>query len=352
MARYVVIMAGGSGTRFWPKSRGARPKQFLAIGGPEPMLRQTLRRVAGSIPADRIYVVTGAAHAEHARLQAPELPASNVLIEPEGRNTAPCIAWATRVIREQDPDAAVAVLAADHFIGDVPAFSAHLESAFAAAAAGRIVLFGIVPSYPETGYGYIKKGATIAEAGGRSIFAVERFVEKPDRETAVRYLSDGGFLWNSGMFVFPAALMWVEIARLLPDLAAGIETIVGEPAEVGRVYPRLPSISIDYGVMEKTDQIGVLPASFGWSDVGSWDAAMTIGTADARGNVTRGDVLLIDSKRTLVDAETGRFVALVGVEDLMVVDTEDALLVIRRGESQRVREVVEALKAVPRKELL
>jgi mannose-1-phosphate guanylyltransferase len=349
--RYVVIMAGGSGTRFWPKSRVHRPKQFLAIGGNVPLLRRTADRVIARIGASHLYVVTGEVHADHARAMLPDVPRENILVEPEGRNTAPCIAWASAVIARKDPDARIAVLAADHHIGDVDGFLSHLEVAFEAAKE-RIVLFGVVPTHAETGYGYIRRGEPIARALGREIFAVDRFVEKPDRATAEAYLAAGTYLWNSGMFVFPTDLMMQEIARLLPDVARGVAALTADPTQIGAIYPKLPSVSIDYGVMEKSDRIAVLPASFGWSDVGSWDAAMEIHASDENGNVVLGEAMLSGVHRSMVDAEGGRFVALVGVDDLIVVDTKDALLVIKRGESQNVKKIVEALKAHNDKKLL
>jgi mannose-1-phosphate guanylyltransferase len=349
--RFVVIMAGGSGTRFWPKSRGHRPKQFLSIGGDRPLLRQTADRVIASIGASQLFVVTGEVHAAHARAMLKDVPPENILVEPVGRNTAPCIAWANQVIAQRDSDARIAVLAADHHIRDVPRFMAHLESAFEAAK-DRIILFGIVPAHPETGYGYILRGAPIGKSMGLEIYAVERFVEKPDRATAERYLAEGSYLWNSGMFVFPSKLMSEEIARLLPDVDRGIRQLLSAPKEIGAIYPRLPSVSIDYGVMEKTEHVAVLPAAFGWSDVGSWDAAMAIYTPDENGNVVRGNAMLSGVRRSMVDAEGGRFVALVGLDDVIVVDTQDALLVIKRGESQDVKRIVEALKARNDEDLL
>lgn len=339
-------MAGGSGTRFWPASRNARPKQFLKIGSERTLLRQTAERVLALVGWDRLIVVTGAHHAEHAHHDLPELPAANLLKEPVGRNTAPCIGWATDVILARDPEARIAVLSADHFIADEARFRGYLEQAFAAAS-DRIVLFGIEPDRPETGYGYIQRGQ---ERGG--IFEVQRFVEKPDRATAEGYLAEGTYLWNSGMFVFPARLMRDEIEQHLPDLDQALRKIAADATALEAVYPRIPSISIDYGIMEKTRRVAVLAASFGWSDVGSWDAAMEIYPADVEGNVLRGDVLNVASARSMVDAETGRLVALVGVEDVIVVDTPDALLVMRRGRSQDVKKVVEALKERGKKELL
>lgn len=349
--RWIVIMAGGSGTRFWPKSRVARPKQFLTLGGSSSLLRQTADRVLAHAPRERVFIVTAQAHADHAHADVPELPAENLLVEPEGRNTAPCIGWATAEILARDPSAQIAVLPSDHYIADPASFSAHLDAAFEAAS-DRIVLFGIVPTHPETGYGYIRSGARAGEARGFAVLEVERFVEKPSRETAIRYLAERVYLWNSGMFVFPGALMMAELQRFLPELSAGLDELLTHPDARAELYPRLPSISIDYAVMEKTRRIAVLPASFGWSDVGSWDAAMAIHDADERGNVALGDALLVGTERCMVDARADRLVALVGVEDVVVVDTSDAVLVIKRGESQNVKHVVEALKASRRTKLL
>ncbi len=350
--RFVVIMAGGSGTRFWPASRRHHPKQFLALGGARSLLRQTAERVVGSVVDwDHLVVVTGAAHAAHAQKELPELPTANLLVEPVGRNTAPCIGYASWLLAKRDPAARLAVLPADHFISDVSAFREHLEAALEAATS-RLVLLGLVPSRPETGYGYIQTGAPAASARGMQIREVKRFVEKPNRETAEGYLHEGSYLWNGGMFVFPVAVMEQEIRTHLPALASGLDTLMEDASALERIYPTLPSVSIDYGVMEKAAGVTVLPASFPWSDVGSWDAALEIDAPDARGNVEKGDALLIGSERSFVDARSGRFVALVGVRDLIVVDSPDALLVVQRGHSQDVKKVVEALEKSQREELL
>jgi mannose-1-phosphate guanylyltransferase len=349
-AQYVAVMAGGSGTRFWPASRASRPKQFLAIGGEKSLLRQTADRVVEMVGWDHLLVITAQVHAEHAKRELPELPPDNLLIEPVGRNTAPCIAWATRVVLSREPKARLAVLPADHFIADAAAFRTHLRAALAAAT-DRVVLLGLVPTRPETGYGYIHKGQVEREIEGRSFHRVARFVEKPDRATAERYLAEGDYLWNSGMFVFPVEVMDREIRTFLPALAAGLDHLE-EGEDIRALYPVLPSISIDYGVMEKTKDVWVLPSTFPWSDVGSWDAAMDVYARDEEGNVVLGDAVLSEVRRSLVDARSGRIVALVDVDDLIVVDSPDALLVVPRGKSQEVRRIVEALGARGRKELL
>lgn len=348
--RYIVIMAGGSGTRFWPASRQAHPKQFLAIGGDRSLLRQTATRVTERIEWDHLIVVTGAVHSELARRELPELPDENVLVEPEGRNTAPCIAWANQVILERSPDAVVAVLPADHFIPDGDDFGAHLDAAFSAATDG-IVLLGLVPTRPETGYGYIKQAGLQAEIDGKAVHGVEAFVEKPDAETAERYLSEGGYLWNSGMFVFPAKRMAAEVEKHLPELAEGLAKLAENPKRLKKVYPTLPKISIDYGIMEKAEGCMVLPATFAWSDVGSWDAAAEVYPKDDADNVALGDVMLFESSGCMIDSRGGRLVVVSGLSDIVVVDTSDALLLLKRGKAQSVKKIVEAL-AEEREELL
>jgi mannose-1-phosphate guanylyltransferase len=349
--RHVVIMAGGSGTRFWPASRAAHPKQFLKIGSDRSLLEQTADRVIGMVGPERLWVVTGGVHADHARHSLPQLPPDNILVEPTGRNTAACIGWATHTILEKDPEARIAVLPADHFLRDVPSFLEHLDAAFEAAQSD-IVLFGIVPDRPETGYGYIQSGDARGSAKGKGVSAVKRFVEKPDRATAEKYLVAGDYLWNSGMFVFPAGLMRDEIATHLPELHAGLLDLQKRKSAVAEIYPKLPSISIDVGVMEKSKRTAVIAGTFAWSDVGSWDAAMEVYPADSSGNVLLGDALPIDVKQSYVDARSGRLVAVVGLEEVIVVDTPDAVLVMKRGKSQDVKAVVDLLKGQNKKSLL
>lgn len=344
-------MAGGSGTRFWPRSRRRFPKQFLPIGSKDSLIEQTAERVAQLVGWDKLIVVTGSEHAEHALRELPQLMERNLLVEPAGRNTAPCIGWATEVIRHRSKDARIAVLPADHFIGDVPGFVGFLEAAFDVAT-DRIITFGIVPTSPETGYGYIEKGHELGHSRGCVYSEVKRFVEKPDLETAERYLDSGSFLWNSGMFVFPADLMMEEIEQHLPELRDGLEDLRKSPDEIERIYPLLPSISIDYAVMEKSDRVAVMPAAFAWSDVGSWDAAMDVYVPDELDNVVVGEAVLHEVQRSFVDSSANRMVAVVGLEDVIVVDTPDALLVVKRGRSQEVKKIVQALEESGREDLL
>ncbi len=350
--RYVVVMAGGSGTRFWPASRRAHPKQFLSLGGESSLLRETVERVLVVADWDHIIVVTAAVHATHAQVELPELPQENLLIEPVGRNTAPCIGWATMEIACRSDDAVVAVLPADHYIPDAEDFCAHLSAAMDAAAE-HIVLLGLVPTAPETGYGYIEKGEALGETDGKTVHGVAKFVEKPDRATAEQYLAGGQHLWNSGMFVFSAQVMVGAIETHLPELHAGLLAFMkGGKKKKAELYPELQKISIDYGVMEKAEGVRVVPATFAWSDVGSWDAAAQLRDADEDGNVVLGDGQLVGSKGCFIDARGSRVVAVVGAEDLIVVDTVDAVLVAKKGEAQAVKTIVERLDEDGREDIL
>jgi mannose-1-phosphate guanylyltransferase len=358
---YAVIMAGGAGTRFWPASRALRPKQLLplASGSEETLLAATVRRLAPLVTEDRVVVVTGEHLADATAKAVPGVPRSQILCEPAPRNTAPCIAWATATIARLDPDAVVAVLPSDHFIANEEEFRRVLDRAMKTAATGRVTTVGIVPTRPETGYGYIEVGDEIADsaAGAKS---VARFVEKPDRARAEAFVAGGRHLWNAGMFFFRASDMATLVQQHLPELAAGVAKIdeaarAGKETEVVKaVFPTLPSISIDHGVMEKAAGLAVVPGDFGWNDVGSWQSAWELGAPDSAGNALSSGAVAIDAKNNLVRTlgKGKKVVALVGVNDLVVVETEDAILVIPRDRAQDVKLVVEALKAAGRTDLL
>lgn len=349
-----VIMAGGSGTRFWPASRETMPKQFLKITSDRTMLEETISRVAGLAGSGGVSVVVGRIHEKVTR----EIlgPASDVvvIVEPVGRNTSACIGLAALHQRRTAGDEPMVVLPADHFIGDVGAFVDTIRAAGELARSGAIVTLGIAPNRPETGYGYIQSGLERGRSLGRGYFAVEKFVEKPDLQTAVRYLSKGNYLWNSGIFIFTPATILAEIRACVPDLYDGLMDIDraldigGDGGEaLDRIYPHLPSISIDYGVMERTARdIFVFRADFGWSDVGSWQALYELrsGEYDSRGNLLLGESMVIDSESNLVYSSTGRRVALLGVEGLVVVDTPDALMVADMDRSQDVKRFTEMLR--------
>jgi mannose-1-phosphate guanylyltransferase len=351
---YAVVMAGGAGTRFWPASRALRPKQLLPLAGPEPLLTATVRRIASRVPAERVYVATGAHLLEQTAAALPAVPRANLLAEPVPRNTAPCIAWASAVIARTDPEAVVCVFPSDHHVTDEPAFLAVVDRAIAGAERGAIVTVGIVPSRAETGYGYVEVGGEIEHG----LYRVERFVEKPDRPRAETYLAANAhgpkFLWNAGMFFFRAHLMLDAVRTHLPDLAEGLRTIDeaaqrGEEAKaLADIFPTLPSVSIDYGVMEKEGNVAVVPGDFGWNDLGSWQSAWELAEKDAAGNALPADAVAIEAHGNLVvSLATGKkkVWALAHVEDLVIVETDDAVLVLPRERAQEVRAVVEALKA-------
>ncbi len=352
---FAVIMAGGSGTRFWPLSRSAWPKQFLALaGGNESLLQQTVRRLAGVVPSNRVIVVTSEQHAQATREQLPDLPPDNVLAEPQGRNTAPCVAWAAAHVSARSAKAVMAVLPADPHIGDEPAYRKVLQQAIEAARDGGMVTIGVTPTRPETGYGYIEVGEPL----GAGVRRVQHFFEKPDLPRAQRFLADGNFLWNSGMFFFRADVVLGEFERQLPDIYAFANECrkrlkTGPDLEFVRAsYAGLTSISIDHGIMEKAGDLRVVPGSFGWYDIGSWTTAYELAPKDAQKNAVRAEVSLVESEGCYVRGEPGKLIALIGVHDLVVVDTEDALLIMPRDRAQDVRRVVEDLKAKKAKHFL
>ncbi len=340
-------MAGGAGTRFWPLSRRGRPKQLLALaGGEETLLQATVRRVR-PLCGDRVLIVTTAALHDAVHAAVPDLPAGRILGEPVGRNTAPCIGWGARVARAQGAERLL-VVPADHYIPDADAFVATLRRALGAVDRGALVTIGVRPRGPETGYGYLEIGDEVH----KGVHRVVRFVEKPDLEHARAYAASGRHLWNSGMFLFTPQAIDAAILRHLPELHQGLDAIERDPSSLGRIYPRLPAISIDYGVMEKAGEVLAVPADFHWSDVGSWSASYELGVPDAHANVARCDLLSFEAHGNLAVAPPGKVVALVGVRDLVVVDTEDALLVLPRDRAQDVRAIVEELRLQGKEDLL
>lgn len=347
---HAVIMAGGRGTRFWPASRETRPKQFLAMTGEKSLLQQTVDRILPLVPPEHIIVVTGEVCREEVRRQLPELPGENVIAEPLGRNTAPCIGLAALFIRQKDPRGVMIVLPADHAVADENAFRDALKRAAAAAAAEPcLVTIGITAHSPETGFGYIERGEPAALHIGRDIFRVAAFREKPDLETARSFLGKGTFYWNSGIFVWRASSIMDAIGRALPALHSellSLEPHLGTPGEAGAIraaYERISPISIDYGVMERADNVLLATGDFGWNDLGSWDALADLAPKDDRGNSLRGSVVAIDTKNALVLGRE-KLIALVGVEDIVVVEEDDAILVLKRGKSQDVKKVVDHLE--------
>jgi mannose-1-phosphate guanylyltransferase/mannose-6-phosphate isomerase len=356
MKIYPVILSGGSGSRLWPMSRAALPKQLLALTSEYTMLQDTVRRMAAMPNVMAPLIVCGNEHrfmiAE--QLRQIDVTPIGILLEPEGRNTAPAVAAAANFLLALDPEAVMLVLPADHVILDVPAFQAAVLRAASAVAHGALATFGIVPTAPETGYGYIRQGAAVADAQG--CFAVAQFVEKPDRATAEGFVADGGYLWNSGMFLFSAAVYLTELAALRPEMAAlSAQAVKNGYRDLDfcrleeAAFAACPSESIDYAVMEHTRHAVVTPADIGWSDVGSWTALADVQQSDAKGNVVHGDVYLDDVSNSLVRAER-RMVAVIGVSDVVVVETRDAVLVVHKDQVQRVKQVVDHLKKSKRTE--
>jgi len=338
-------MAGGSGTRFWPRSRQRVPKQLLPIAGRRSLLADTLGRVRPVVTARRTYVVTGAIHAAAVRREAHGLPRANVLVEPEGRNTAAAIALAALHVARSAPDALMIVLPADHTIGDAAAFRATLAHAMdVAAATDRLVTIGVHPTHPETGYGYIQVGERLANQGDGT-HAVARFLEKPDAARARALLAGGDVLWNAGIFAWRVERILAELRRWVPEVLEPLEQAVARrtPRALAQAYRRIPSVSIDTGVLERAEHVAVVRATFPWSDVGSWAAVAELWRDGDAANAVRGASILVDSTGCVVDAGS-RMVALIGVHDLVVVDTPDALLVCPKARAQDVRLVVDELR--------
>ena len=349
---YAVIMAGGVGSRFWPLSRERRPKQLLKIGQAETMIQNTVSRIADLVPPERVFVVTNQKQRDAVVEQLPLVPQSHILVEPVGRNTAPCIGLAALWIKKLDPEAMMLVLPADHLIKDVDSFLSIVRSAIdVAGETNGLLTVGIQPTRAETGFGYIQIDEEQSPAPYRQkgVFRVKTFAEKPTAETAEQFLRSGDFLWNSGMFIWSVKTVLEEIRLHIPDLFEQLRNV--EPSIGSLVYKKhletayglIRGISIDYGLMEKARNVYVVRGDFGWSDVGSWDEAAKLLPTDGDGNASTGNVIALNSTNTFVDTG-GKTVALVGVDDLIVINTDDALLVCRKGRSQDVKEVVDYLR--------
>ncbi|MDD5299162.1 MAG: mannose-1-phosphate guanylyltransferase/mannose-6-phosphate isomerase [Gallionella sp.] len=366
-----TILAGGSGSRLWPLSRRHLPKQFLSLNGDMSLLQTTINRLAPVIDAKNILIVTQEALAKGEAYHA-LLPYQS-LFEPVGRNTAPAIALAAAYLMLDGADPIMVVLPADHIIKDEVRFLAHLNIAIEAAESGKLITFGIQPTRPDTGFGYIKakkrtecqeprteeRGPSAKAASGSTqpaalephscIYEVERFIEKPDHATAEHFLKEGDFYWNSGMFVWRASVILAEIEQHLPAVYQVIQNIIAESYSAGTFqqavenhFAAMPSVSIDYGVLEKSSRVSLIRCDIGWNDVGSWQAVHEISAKDENGNVLQGNVIALDCKNSLIRAEK-RLVAAIGVEDICVIETADAVLISKNDQTQRVREVVDVL---------
>lgn len=350
---YPVILAGGSGTRFWPLSRHLYPKQLLRIMGEHTLIQQTMQRVLGCAKANQVLISTNPGQVDSMRIQLADWKDSlkdNFVVEPIGRNTAPAIALAAHELLRRDPDAIMLVLPADHVVKGIKEFQAAVSIGAALAARDYLVTFGITPTRPETGYGYIQPHmrTRLLKKGALTGYPVARFVEKPDKAKASKYVRSGNYFWNSGMFVWKAATILRELEQHQPVLAKAMPEISrimmsGGPREREDAYGKLPSISIDNGVMERSDRAAVIPVSFRWSDVGNWSSLEEVASQDPDGNVVNGRVIDLGSKNSVLYADR-RVVATIGLSDMVVVDTPDATLICPKDRSQDVKQVVDILK--------
>ncbi len=350
---YAVIMAGGGGTRLWPLSRQARPKQLLRIIEERSLFQTSVQRLEGVFPPERIYVVTVEEQAAELQEQSPVIPKDNYLLEPMPRGTASVVGLAAAALRQRDPEAVMAILTSDHFIGNEEGFRKMLIAAHDAAMDGHLVTLGITPTYPATGYGYIQRGKCVASYNGFDACNVLRFKEKPDEEQARQMLQDGDHAWNSGMFVWRVERILAEFVAQMPDLYAGLQEIGrawGAPQEravLKNVWSGIKSETIDYGIMEAAKNVVVIMAdNLQWNDVGSWDSLFDVLPADKQGNiVVGGQHIGLDTHQSLVYVnQEHRLIVTIGVKDLVVVDTGDVLLVCRKDQAQKVRQVVKKLK--------
>lgn len=347
---YALIMAGGTGSRLWPRSRTQHPKQFLDITGDLTMLQQSQQRLLPLIPLDRTLVATNRQYVEIVTRQLPDIPPENILGEPAGRGTAAAIGLAAVHLRKRNPDALMAVLTADHLIKKTDTFRQVLQAAADVAGEDWLVTLGITPSYPETGYGYIERGEFLGMVGDFEGYRVERFVEKPDLSRAEGYVASGNYAWNSGMFIWRVRRILEEMERHMPELYEGLlkieQDIHTEHAEdtLMSVFPNLPNQTIDYGIMEKAQQVAVLSVDIGWHDVGSWSAVYDVLPRDKANNVVVGRHITPDTVNSLVYSPK-RLVATIGLDDVVIVDTDDVLLVCPRSRAQDVKKIVDILKS-------
>ncbi|MBE9478643.1 MAG: mannose-1-phosphate guanylyltransferase [Chloroflexi bacterium] len=364
--RFAVIMAGGRGERLWPLSRKETPKQFLKLLGEQTMLQETVERIAPLIPHEKIYVVVGEEHVGIVHEQLPMLPARNIIVEPGGRGTAPCVGLAALRLSRIDPEGVMVVLPADHVIQDKKRFLKLLEDAMTIAVAGsHLVTLGITPDRPATGYGYIQAVNPFTAgdlSSGSEVLEVERFTEKPDKETAEQFLDEGGYFWNSGMFIWRVDTILHEMKAHMPKLHAGlmaIENRIGAPdyeEVLERIYRRQDVISIDCGVMEKSNRVLVLPTGeIGWSDIGDWSALNEVLKTDEEGNVIQASHIGIDTSNSIIlskhTSDRDRLVATLGLSDLVIIDTDDILLVMDKTRAQEVKRIIQIQTAEKDKEV-
>ncbi|MFQ5340732.1 MAG: mannose-1-phosphate guanylyltransferase [Anaerolineae bacterium] len=354
---YALILAGGVGSRLWPRSRESRPKQLLELISERSMLQETAARVRPLVPPERLIVMTNQSYVDAVRAQLPDVPPENVIGEPAVRGTASAVGFGAALIARRDPSAVMFSLHADHFMRDVEGFRHALQAAAGVAREGYLVTLGIRPDAPVTGYGYIERGAELGLFEGHLAYRVVRFTEKPDAETARAFVKSGRYYWNSGLFTWQVSTILAAFARHMPDTYEKLQVMasaIGTDRELetlDQVWPTLENQTIDYGIMEPAEQVAVVPADFGWSDVGTWNALFDLMDADREGNVVSGDHIGVDTHGSFIHSD-GRLIATIGVEDLIVVDTGDAVLVCPRDRAQDVKAVVDRLKRAKRTDVL
>jgi mannose-1-phosphate guanylyltransferase len=345
-----VIMAGGAGTRFWPLSRKKKPKQFLPIVSNKTMIEETVHRLLAKVPSNNIYTIASLEQTQVIRSLLPDLPEENLLVEPQGRNTAPSLMLATACLYLQNPKSVMAALPADHLIKDSPLFLKKLEAGATAAAKGEnLITLGIPPAYPETGYGYIRFSAEKALYFlDEPFFPVQEFKEKPEYEQAKNFLEEGNYFWNSGMFLWQADIFVQKLEEHAPSMFIYWQKILDalkdkDETRIASIFEEIPSISIDYALMEKAEGVLMGKGNFGWSDVGAWSSLADIWPRDKDGNTLRGESIILDSQNCLL-YNPHKLTALIGVKDIIVVDTEDALLITQKNMDQKVKDIVEKIK--------
>ncbi len=357
---FALIMAGGGGTRLWPLSRQKRPKQMLALVEDRTMFQISLDRLNPLLPPERILIVTGSDQVDDLQKGAPQIPKENFIVEPFGQNTGPAVGLATVHIQQRAPNAVIAVLTADHHIADKAKFRRVLEAAGGLALKDYIVTLGISPSFPATGYGYIKRGEPLECIHNFQSYHADGFTEKPVLETAVQFLAEGLYSWNSGMFIYKAERVLNEYKRQQPEmysLLQSIQSVIGDetyPDVLAQLWQKMPRLSIDYAIMEHAAKMAVIPVDIGWSDIGSWATLFDVLEGDHDGNVIRGQAnrghITLDTQNTFIFSD--RLVTTIGLNDIVIVETDDVLLVCRRERSQEVRTVIDKLKEKGHEDLL
>jgi len=352
---YALIMAGGTGTRLWPRSRSSHPKQFLPLLGEQTMLQETVERIQPLVAPDHILIATGRDYLALAAEQLPHVPHDNLIGEPSGKGSAPCIGLGALAMLRDDPQALMVVLSSDHQIQKADVFRTALQGAAELAEQGYLVTLGIQPTEAHTGYGYIHRQKSLGQVNGFEAYEVERFVEKPDRATAEQYLRTGEYSWNAGIFIWRADAILAAFAKHLPKLHAqltAIDTAGGpsDPAAFGEIWSAIENITIDYGIMERAERVAIIPVDIGWSDVGDWD---TLTALSSNGdNVIQAQHVGVDTTNTLIYSDNDRLIATVGLENFLVIDTGDALMIAPRNRAQDVKKIVDELKRQGRTDVL